>query len=222
MEHQMSEHTEPGAKTLGEILRGYQFPNYDSESRIPVSVLLKCAADADALIEQRDRLLAAVKQWASECAECDGSSEAPHYADRSTEQGRAEPMFKDCKDCTDIRALIKTTNGAELNTVVDTPKNNLNEAFDIATREWAETAQERDAIKEQRDRMREALSKLPDAEATSEALADAVRFYGSTAVLTSNAEELKKALIFRNVLGLLYASLIDIRALVASSGERGK
>ena len=43
-------------------------------------------------------------RYAKECGECEGSGQMPHYADRSTEAGRAEPIFVDCTECADIRA----------------------------------------------------------------------------------------------------------------------
>jgi hypothetical protein len=58
------------------------------------------------MIAAASELLALAKRYASECGECEGSGHAPHYADRSTPEGRAEPMFVDCKDCADIRAVI--------------------------------------------------------------------------------------------------------------------
>jgi hypothetical protein len=69
------------------------------------------AEDYDHLSQRVAELEAGIRQLASECVECEGSGKAPHYADRSTEAGRAEPMFVRCKQCADIRALIAKSGG---------------------------------------------------------------------------------------------------------------
>lgn len=60
----------------------------------------------EALTARCEKLEAMMRRYASECGECDGSGQMPHYADRDTEAGRAEPMFVDCTECSDIRALL--------------------------------------------------------------------------------------------------------------------
>jgi hypothetical protein len=74
-----------------------------------VHTVLEMLQHIRAIESDRAALRELVVRYASECGECEGSGTAPHYADRSTPEGCAEPMFVDCKDCRDVRDLLAKT-----------------------------------------------------------------------------------------------------------------